>query len=409
MKNYRIIAVIVSLVSSVYAFSQGSFNVDNISYTEVGKNEVEVTKCHKEGKVVIPEKVNGYVVSGIGEYSFFNIAVDEVVLPSTVTYIKSLAFYGCAMTSIDLGKSLKSIGNRAFWYCNNLTTVDLPSSLINIDDYAFQWCRGLEYITIPENVSCIRPGVFSGCNSLKKLTVAEGNKMYDSRDNCNAIVETSTNTLISGCMSTTVPDGITKIGDQAFYESQITSLVLPNSVKTIGENAFSNCRSLTSIVLPESLQKIENYSFYNCENLQSVTFPKSLLYIGYAAFFNCKRLSNIDIAENLSFVGADAFTNIPEFNITLRAMVPPVAIGQLVDGNAQLTIPLGTGDLYKSSIYWMDFATITESADAMPLAIKSITSDKSASQEAYTLDGRRANSRTTGIIIRNGKKVLVRN
>ena len=161
----------------------------------------------------------------------------------------------------------------------------IPSTVVNngvtydvicIDISAFEFCTDLVSISIPESV--IKIGgrqVFQGCSSLSSITVASGNTVYDSRNNCNAIIETSSNKLIEGC----------------------TNTVIPNNVITIGEDAF-NGRSLTTITIPESVTTIEEQAFLGCSNLSSITIPSSVTTIGYAAFSEC---SNLPVVNNIRY------------------------------------------------------------------------------------------------------------
>ena len=134
-----------------------------------------------------------------------------------------------------------------FFACSSLTSITLPNSVTSIGREAFQYCSSLTSITLPSSVTSIGELVFEGCSSLTQIVVGEGNPIYDSRDNCNAIIETASNTLLYGCQKTIIPHSVTSIGDGAFDgRTSLTSIVLPNSVTSIGEHAFTNCSSLTN-------------------------------------------------------------------------------------------------------------------------------------------------------------------
>lgn len=159
---------------------------------------VEITRCdyNAKGAVEIPTKIKDIKVTSIG---------NEV-------------FFGCSeLTSIEIPSSVTSIGNFAFSGCSGLTGIEIPSSVTSIRDQAFSSCRGLTGIEIPSSVTKIGEAAFSGCSGLTSINVEAGNEVYDSRDNCNAIIKKATNTLIQGCKNTKIPSSVTSIGDLAFW------------------------------------------------------------------------------------------------------------------------------------------------------------------------------------------------
>ncbi len=183
----------------------------------------------------------------------------EVVIPSSVTYN--------AQTYI-----VTSIGEYAFLNCTGLTSVEIPNSVTGIGESAFAACTGLTSIEIPNSVTSIGNLAFRNCFGLTSLSVEAGNTVYDSRNNCNAIIKTSTNTLIWGCQNTTIPNSVTSIGTYAFYYcSGLTSVEIPNGVISIGDFAFIGCSGLTSVTIGNSVTSIGNGAFRNCTGLTSVT------------------------------------------------------------------------------------------------------------------------------------------
>ena len=158
-------------------------------------------------------------------------------------------FHGCSsLTSVSIGNSVTSIGEYAFYGCSGLTSINIPGSVTSIGYVSFYGCSSLTSITIPSSVTSIGDGAFSGCYSVTNINVDAGNSVYDSRENCNAIIETSSNTLIVGSKNSIIPSSVTGIGKYAFYGcSGLTSVTIPNSVTSIGVSAFAYCSSLTDI------------------------------------------------------------------------------------------------------------------------------------------------------------------
>ena len=175
-----------------------------------------------QGAVSIPDKVvidgTEYNVTSIGEGAFSGCSgLTSVTIPNGVTTIGNEAFEVCSsLTSITIPNSVTSIGDWAFSHCTGLTSITIPSSVTSIGDYAFYNCSGLTSITIPSSVTSIGGGAFEYCSGLTSIKVDAGNTIYDSRDNCNAIIETASNKLIVGCQNTKIPSGVTSIGQSAF-------------------------------------------------------------------------------------------------------------------------------------------------------------------------------------------------
>ena len=185
------------------------------------------------------------------EPSTFSICtgLTSVAIPSSVTSIGDYAFSSCyGLTSVTIPSSVTSIGNHAFEGCSKLPSVTIPSSVTNIGNFAFENCK-LSSVTIPSSVTSIGEQAFSYCRSLSSINVAVENTVYDSRDNCNAIIETATNTLIQACSNTIIPNTVTSIGNYAFSSCSLTSVIIPSSVTNIGNYAFLGCSSLTSVVI----------------------------------------------------------------------------------------------------------------------------------------------------------------
>ena len=284
---------------------------------------------------VIPNSVRT-----IGEKAFYyNQAITSVTIPDGVTTIEEDAFLGCYnLKTVSLPDSVSSIGESAFLSCSKLTYVHIPTALTEISENVFCGCSQLTELTIPENIKRIRDDAFAACSKLtdiwipasvtflennpfercsglNSIAVDNSNPVYDSRNNCNAVIKTAANKLVCGCANTIIPDGVKEIGTAAFSGcSELTHLNIPDSVTVIGEEAFWFCDELEEIVIPENVTTIGRMAFELCQNLTSVTIPDSVTKISSSAFSRCTSLNNIIIPDSVTEIESSAFEGCTSLN-----------------------------------------------------------------------------------------------
>ena len=314
----------------------------------------------------------------------------DVVIPETVTYdgatykvtgIKSSAFNACeGLTSVTIPNTVTEIADNAFSYCTNLKSLHIPASVAKIGDRAF---------------------AYTGLNS---VTVDKDNKFYDSRNDCNAVIETATNTLVIGSDKTVIPDGVTKIATAAFSSCQeLQTVVIPNSVKRIGKKAFSGCVSLASVTLPEGLDEIEAYTFANCGALTSIVLPSSLTSIGEFAF-SYSGLKSIIIPASVWNIEVRAFDGCRNLTtVENKTVVPQTIYDGTFSAFKKLIVPEESADAYRKSPIWSNFAYINGVATGIDDLLSPNTYHPSP---IYNLSGKRLYKTFKGVNIINGKKYI---
>ena len=337
-----LLALLLPAIATAHDFKVGGI------YYNINGNEAIVTYKGQDynsynneysGSVVIPATVthNGttYTVTGIGYAAFWNCTgltsidipnsvtsigvgafegctgLTSIVIPNRVTEIGNYAFYECAgLTSIVISNSVTTIGLYAFYGCTGLTSIVIPNSVTTVCNRAFEHCTGLTSIVIPNSVTEIGFGSFLDCTGLTSIVVESGNPRYDSRNSCNAIIETASNTLIAGCNNTTIPNSVTAIGYEAFYNcTGLISIDIPNSVISIGDEAFYGCTGLNSVNIPNSVTSIGERAFVFCTGLTNINIPNSVISIGASAFYDCTGLTSIDIPNSVTSIGGWAFSD----------------------------------------------------------------------------------------------------
>ena len=400
MKRFLFLLVALAL-SATMAMAQSTFSVGDLNY-RVNDDAVSVTVTghvngtSAMGELTIPESVsyggNDFAVTAIGNDAFSGCTSlsGDLVIPNSIISIGDNAFYYCYgfMGTLTLGNSLVFIGDNVFLYCtyltgeltlpNTLTTIGdaafaycygligdlvIPDSVTHIGESAFQICSGFDgSLTLGNSVTYLGDYAFNSCENLKGvlyipsgvetlggntfgycafdgIVVDPENSVYDSRNDCNAIIVTSTNELITGCRST----------------------IIPNTVTAIGMNAFRGCNGLTSIHIPHSVTSIGENAFAFCHNLMGdLAIPNAVTTIGASAFFDCSNLNGtLSIGESVSFIGDMAFRNCSGFAEAVTLAVAPPTLGNEWGGLAfynfgapSLIVPCGCEAAYQNSDWY---------------------------------------------------------
>lgn len=384
MKNKIATLFLAALIAPIAAFAEGieigglNYNLDS------SDNSARVTwagKCYCSGDVYkgvinIPETVTHdgqtYTVVGIEDYAFSSSRdLKQVSIPQSVETIGKAAFAGCSnLEQVTFaGKpTVKNIGGRAFLLCKSLKTIEIPASVETIGTYSFELCEslttvsyaegsklaliddyvfchtGLTEFNIPRSVTAINPVAFCSNPGITEFTlpkqvtrmseqnpfcyntqvtsmsVEAGNKVYDSRKDCNAIVETASNTLVAGCKKS----------------------VIPASVTAIGRSAFNHCTDLTDAALPATIRSIGKYAYLGCTGLKSFYFPSTMNVMADSVFWKATELDSVITMAQRPFTIDES-----DFEPTIYE-------------NATLYVPAGTATIYRSAPVWTKFRNIVE-------------------------------------------------
>ncbi|MGM9851000.1 MAG: leucine-rich repeat domain-containing protein [Muribaculaceae bacterium] len=337
----RTIPLILILLAIPLSASAYFFTVDGIYYIKIGGYDKTVAVTYKDsnynsysGSVAIPSQVTysgtTYTVTAIEYKAFYkSTGLTSVTIPNSVTKIGESAFEGCTgLTSVTIPNSVTTIGEDAFYNCTGLTKVIINdiSAWCNIEflDYSCYRANPLYYahhlyleddeitdLVIPNSVTKIGNGAFSGCTGLTSVTIPNsvttiGN---DAFFDCTGLTKVIINDISAWCNIEFLSYHNPLYYAHHLYlgDNEITDLVIPNSVTTIGNYAFNGCTGLTSVTIPNSVTSIGNCAFDGCKGLTSLTIPNSVTTIGNSAFWGCTGLTSVVVPNSVSSIGYQAF------------------------------------------------------------------------------------------------------
>ncbi len=336
------------------------------------------------GSVVIPESVayggSDYRITCIKNHAFYKCTdLTSITIPKSVSKIENSAFQGCSalkkviiddikswcsvdfenaysnplqlahhifsdenteVQELSIPNSVINIGARAFASCTGLTLINIPNTVTSIGNSAFQGCTGLTSVAIPSSVTSIGNGAFNYCENLASVHIADlenwckisftgdafdsnGHFLYINGNKIEDLVIPNSITSIGDCAfsycygfkSVTIPNSVTSIGNSAFKSTGLISVTIPNSVTSLGYYAFRDCRALTSVKIGDSVISIGDGAFQNCTGLTTVDIPNSVTSIGDGAFSGCTGLTSVTIPNSVTYIGDGAFSGCTCFSV----------------------------------------------------------------------------------------------
>jgi uncharacterized repeat protein (TIGR02543 family) len=278
---------------------------------------------------------------------------------TTATAVPWFRDYYSNITSITITQGVTHIGKCAFQACYIASAVTIPNSVTSIGDYAFDECKKLTAVTIPNSVTSISGVAFRMCTKLTTLSVSNDNPSYIAENN---VLFNKAKTTLVYCVtgktgSYTIPNSVTSIGDNAFYRCNVNSVIIPNSVTSIGNYAFCDCSGLTGATIPNSVTSIGDRAFSGCYNLTgALTIPNSVTSIGDKAFYDCSKLTGaLTIPNSVTSIGQNAFHNCSNTYIICWGTTPPTTITAGTISTLTVYVLASALSLYKNATWWKSF------------------------------------------------------
>lgn len=356
--------------------------------------EYTFAMCQSLTKVEIPNSV-----SSIGAGAFQGCGITEIVVPDNVRFIGEGAFRGCQnLVRVKLPEGdLREIEAVTFQDCASLSELTIPNTVYEIKSRAFHR-SGLTKIVVPNTVRSIGEGAFGFCENLVHVTLPEGEL---------TTIEART---FSGCKSLaglTIPNTVYEIKESAFEMSGLTEIVIPNSVMEVDGMVFYGCRSLAHVTLSENMQVIKDRTFLQCIALTSLITPENLTGIGYSAFEGCRGLADLTLS-NVYRIEDNAFANCTGMKkISCLTVTPPECGNFVFNGvdkeTCTLFVPEEVAEVYKRTYPWSEFLLIN-AATGVDAPVSSIDFAK----KIFNLNGVQLTEPQSGLNIINGKAVLVK-
>jgi hypothetical protein len=328
--------------------------VNGITYTPYGNagtpggQQYSVTGLeYPTNKVVIASYVNGFGVTVIAPGALANqTEVTSVTMPDLVTNVGTEAFYECTgLTNISFGAGVQNLGGYLCYGCTSLANISIPGNVTGIGGYAFA-NSSLTSLSIPASVTSLGGDIVFDCVNLTNITVDAANPVYSSTN--GVLFDKAQDLLIQypiGLTNATyvIPNSVTSIGEQAFrYGVGLEGIAITNNVTVIGSQAFLGCSNLVSATIGTNVVNIVDDAFWNCVSLANINIPDSVTNIGENVFYNCIDLTNAVIPDSVIGLGEGAFTGAGLQSVTVGNGVPALEFGVFENCTALTSVTLGT-------------------------------------------------------------------